>query len=112
MHEHRRHRAARVSVTRVRGRRVTVGLACCLVLSLAGSASAQDASTGRGPAHTGAASRPTRMPNPNVTAVGETKPPGAPLGPAEGTSPQLKQEHRWIDQRVLKSICAGAQGCQ
>lgn len=110
MHEHRPHGAARVSVTR--GRRVTAGLACCLVLSLAGSASAQDASTGRGPAHTGEAPRPTRMLNPNVTAVGETKPPGAPLGPAEGTSPQLKQEHRWIDQRVLKSICTGAQGCQ
>lgn len=110
MHEHRSRRAARVSVTR--GRRVTAGLACCLALSLAGSASAHDASTGRSPVNTGAASRPTRMSNPNVTAVGETKPPGAPLGPAEGTSPQLKQEHRWIDQRVLKSICAGAQGCQ
>ncbi len=88
------------------------GLVCCVALGFGGSASAQGASGPREPANTGDVSRPARMPSRNVTAVGETKPPGAPLGPKEGTSPQLKQEHREIDQKVLKSICTGAQGCQ
>ena len=48
----------------------------------------------------------------NITATGETKPPGEPLGPREGTSPQLREEHHNIDQRVLRSICTGAPGCQ
>ena len=89
---------------------VVAGLVCCFALGLGGSASAQGASGLRDEGNTGDVSRPARMPSRNVTAVGETKPPGAPLGPAAGTSPHLKQEHREIDQTVLKSICTGAQG--
>lgn len=48
----------------------------------------------------------------NITASGQTKPPGAPLGPAMGTSPKLREEHREIDEHTLKSICTGVIGCQ
>lgn len=90
------------------GRPIASGLATSLyVLSAASSAMAQPA-----PADQGSASTGLKEPSRNITASRQTKPPGEALGPCEGTSPGLEQEHREIDQHTLESICTGAPGCQ
>lgn len=47
-----------------------------------------------------------------LSKVGKRKPPGAALDEREGTTHQLDQQERDIDDHVLKSICKDAPGCE
>ncbi|MET7243752.1 hypothetical protein ABZT49_10320 [Methylobacterium sp. EM32] len=52
------------------------------------------------PARLGPATRDT-------TGVGQTKPPGAALGPDAGLTPELQQRDREIQRRIDTGICDG-----
>ena len=43
----------------------------------------------------------------STTAVGQTKPPGAPVGENEGTRPDLERKSRELDTKINQGICTG-----
>lgn len=44
---------------------------------------------------------------PETTGVGQTKPPGAALGPEAGLTPDLRERDRAIQRQIETSICTG-----
>ncbi|GJD47421.1 hypothetical protein OPKNFCMD_0129 [Methylobacterium crusticola] len=45
--------------------------------------------------------------NRSITGVGQTKPPGAALGPGEGTSPEVREKSREVNRKIDTGICIG-----
>jgi hypothetical protein len=43
----------------------------------------------------------------STTAVGRTKPPGAPVGDGLGTRPDLEVKSRELDRKINTGICSG-----
>ncbi|MFH6783739.1 MULTISPECIES: hypothetical protein [Methylobacterium] len=62
---------------------------------------AQGEPPGRDPGSTG--SLATR----DTTGVGQTKPPGAALGPDAGLTPELQERDRAIQRAIETGICTG-----
>lgn len=42
-----------------------------------------------------------------VTATGQTKPPGTPVGDNMGTRPDLERKSRQLDRQIKDGICKG-----
>ncbi|KMO34619.1 hypothetical protein VQ02_18860 [Methylobacterium variabile] len=55
------------------------------------------------PASTGSLGPATR----ETTDVGQTKPPGAALGPDAGLTPELQERDRQIQRKIDTGICIG-----
>ncbi|UHC17555.1 hypothetical protein LRS73_06630 [Methylobacterium currus] len=64
---------------------------------------AQEMPPARDPGITGSLGPATR----ETTGVGQTKPPGAALGPDAGLTPDLQQRDRAIQRKIDTGICAG-----
>lgn len=43
----------------------------------------------------------------STTAIGQTKPPGDPVGERMGTRPDLEAKSKELDQKINKGICVG-----
>ncbi|MEH3146974.1 MAG: hypothetical protein PGN34_16855 [Methylobacterium frigidaeris] len=43
----------------------------------------------------------------NISGVGQTKPPGAALGPGDGTTPELRRKNEEIGRKIDTGICIG-----
>ncbi len=43
----------------------------------------------------------------STTAIGQTKPPGDPVGEKMGTRPDLEAKSKELDQKINKGICVG-----
>lgn len=43
----------------------------------------------------------------STTAIGQTKPPGDPVGDRMGTRPDLEAKSKELDQKINKGICVG-----
>ncbi|KMO17044.1 hypothetical protein [Methylobacterium platani] len=64
---------------------------------------AQGEPPGRDPGGTGSLGPATR----DTTGVGQTKPPGAALGPDSGLTPDLQARDREIQRAIETGICTG-----
>lgn len=79
---------------------------CLAILLAAALAPAQLLAQGapvREPGATGSLGPATR----DTTGVGQTKPPGAALGPDAGLTPDLQQRDREIQRKIDTGICDG-----
>lgn len=45
----------------------------------------------------------------STTAIGQTKPPGQPVGDGLGTRPDLEDKSRDLTRRIQRDICTGCQ---
>ncbi|AWN55531.1 hypothetical protein [Methylobacterium sp. 17Sr1-1] len=80
----------------------------CLAILLAAALApapllAQAEPPARDPGITGSLRPATR----DTTGVGQTKPPGAPLGPDAGLTPDLQRRDREIQRKIDTGICDG-----
>lgn len=64
---------------------------------------AQGEPPARDPGSTGSLGPATR----DTTGVGQTKPPGAALGPDAGLTPELQERDREIQRAIDTGICTG-----
>jgi hypothetical protein len=86
-------------------------LAFAFGLALAGPAFAQvqPSTPGAGPAGSVGSTVTGGLPDrtASTSAVGRTKPPGAPIGDGLGTRPDLEEKSRQLDRKINTGICSG-----
>ncbi|WP_407522088.1 hypothetical protein [Methylobacterium oryzisoli] len=77
------------------------------VLLAAGPLAAQTADPGALPSSRSGDPSSTGAVNRSITATGQTKPPGAAVGPREGQSGEQRDKIRDINRKVDTGICIG-----